>query len=599
MARKNNYWAEREKAEKKWQLEQEKKLEIYNKHISDLYQQAIDDINKEIKVDIGFAGRKLVKADSMKEYENLAKKVVAKADTLRAKGHHVTRKDFSKDVNDRLKIYNATMRINKNEILKSKIGARLVELGVDQEENLTNKLWNDYTKEKDRQAGILGITTKDKTWSSTEVQKQIYASIANANFSNRIWADIDGLKGTLDGLVSTAIIRGDNPKEMAQWLTGMVSASVGNQRYVAERLARTETARIQTAAAKSSFKAYGYKYVKWYAEGSACKKCREIAHDDNGWGEGIYKVNDVPEIPVHPNCMCSIGAYWVDGAKIIDEEATADTSSDLVFVSEKNAEALGPTYTKRINDALNNAPKRMQKLYAKFANDPKLEFTTADTSYYTPFSTKIVFNKKFFDDSNRPEMETYFHEVGHLIDYATTPMRSKSKAYLSDLHKTMREDIQDQIDIEANKILEHGFKTEELGKWADGTVYVKSTLDHVKYTKSGKVQKRVAQNAAKTKFYDELRTTLKSEIQKNGWKDYGGLSDGIQYATKNGVHLGWGHANSYYRGKGGDNNGATEFFANVSAAEVLNSSGYKQFKKYFPKSVKQYNEIVDDILKGK
>ena len=599
MIKSNDYWKKREAAEKEWQKQAEKNMQAYNQHIVQMYQNAIDEINRQIKSDLGFADNKLITAKDMQEYETLAKEAVKKANALRAKGHYVTRKDFSKDVNDRLKVYNATMRINRNEILKSKIGARLVELGVEQETDLTKKLWNDYIKEKERQAGILGITTKSDLWTSKEVQGQIYKQIANANFSKRIWADIDGLKGTLDGLVSTAIIRGDNPKSMAKWLTGMVSAAVGNQRYVAERLARTETARVQFEAQQKSILDAGYKYVKWMAEGNACKLCREIAYKDNGYDEdGIYKAKDVPDIPVHPNCMCSISAYWVDNDKLKNEEENNNSSNDFTFVSDKNAEVLGPTYTKRINKVLNNAPERMQKLYAKFANDPEIQFTSANTSYYQPFTTRIVFNKRSFDDPNRPEMETYFHEVGHLIDYANTPKRSKSKAYLNDLNKLMHEDIQDLIDVEVNRIMKNGFELEELGKWGDGTVYIKSTLDHLKLTKAGKVSKRVAQNAAKSKIYSEITDTLKAEIKQNGWKNYTGLSDGLQYATKNGVHLGWGHANSYYKGQSGDVNGATEFFANVSAAEALNGEGYKQFEKYFPKAIKQYNSIVDDILKG-
>ena len=599
MIKSNDYWKKREAAEKEWQKQAEKNMQAYNQHIAQMYQNTIDEINRQIKSDLGFADNKLITAKDMQEYETLAKEAVKKANALRAKGHYVTRKDFSKDVNDRLKVYNATMRINRNEILKSKIGARLVELGVEQETDLTKKLWNDYIKEKERQAGILGITTKSDLWTSKEVQGQIYKQIANANFSKRIWADIDGLKGTLDGLVSTAIIRGDNPKSMAKWLTGMVSAAVGNQRYVAERLARTETARVQFEAQQKSIIDAGYKYVKWMAEGSACKLCREIAYKDNGYDEdGVYKAKDVPDIPVHPNCMCSISAYWVDDDKLKNEEENNNSSNDFTFVSDKNAEVLGPTYTKRINKVLNNAPERMQKLYAKFANDPEIQFTSANTSYYQPFTTRIVFNKRSFDDPNRPEMETYFHEVGHLIDYANTPKRSKSKAYLNDLNKLMHEDIQDLIDVEVNRIMKNGFEPEELGKWGDGTVYIKSTLDHLKLTKAGKVSKRVAQNAAKSKIYSEITDTLKAEIKQNGWKNYTGLSDGLQYATKNGVHLGWGHANSYYKGQSGDVNGATEFFANVSAAEALNGEGYKQFEKYFPKAIKQYNSIVDDILKG-
>ena len=256
--------------------------------------------------------------------------MVKKADTMRAKGHTVTRKDFSKDVNDRLKIYNATMRVNRNEILKSMIGEQLVDLGMDQEIDLTKKLWNDYTKEKVRQAGILGVTTKSKVWSNTDTAEIIYGQIANANFSKRIWANIDSLKGRLDGLVSTAIIRGDNPKELAKWLTGEVAAVVGNQKYVAERLARSETARVQFSVQKMSALDNGYKYVKWYAEGSACKACKAIASDDVGYGDGIYPVKEVPDIPVHPNCMCSIGAYWVEKKPKDDVENLNSDSKETI-----------------------------------------------------------------------------------------------------------------------------------------------------------------------------------------------------------------------------------------------------------------------------
>lgn len=329
--KKNNYWAKREKAERAWQIEQDKNFDKYVKELGEIYQKAIDNINREIRADIGIANGQLIKADKMAEYERLAKAMVKKADAMRAKGHVVTRKDFSKDVNDRLKIYNATMRVNRNEILKSMIGEQLVDLGIDQEVDLTKKLWNDYTKEKERQAGILGVTTKNKTWSNTDTAEIIYGQIANANFSKRIWANVDSLKGRLDGLVSTAIIRGDNPKEMAKWLTGEVGATIKNQRYVAERLARSETARVQFSVQKMSALDNGYKYVKWYAEGSACKACKAIAGDDVGYGDGIYPVKEVPDIPVHPNCMCSISSYWVEDDKKNAEEKTVTRNnySDL------------------------------------------------------------------------------------------------------------------------------------------------------------------------------------------------------------------------------------------------------------------------------
>ena len=336
---KSDYWAKRGQEELNWQAQQAVDLDKYMKNIGGLYQKTIDNINREIKADLAFSNGKLLQAEKMPEYERLAQEMVAKADAMRAKGHHITRKDFSKDVNDRLKVYNASMRINRNEILKSMIGEQLVGLGIEHENALTNKLWDAYTKEKQRQAGILGVTTKAKVWSNADTASIIYGQIGSANFSKRIWTDIDGLKGTLDGLVSTAIIRGDNPKEMAKWLTGEVATTVGNQKYAAERLARTETARVQFRVQQRTAILNDYKYVKWYAEGSACKYCKAIVGDDVGYGDGIYPVKEVPDIPVHPNCLCSIGAYWVEDDKnnveVPQDDETADVTKDHGFILEK------------------------------------------------------------------------------------------------------------------------------------------------------------------------------------------------------------------------------------------------------------------------
>ena len=399
------YWDQRAKEEKAWQELAKKDMDKYNQHIVELYNSAISDINKQIKSDIAFSGGNLVKAEDMKEYETLAKRAVAKANALRAQGKHVTRKDFSADVNNRLKVYNATMRINRNEILKSKIGARLVELGVDQEGSLTSKLWNDYTKEKERQAGILGITTKSDLWTSKEVQEQIAGQIAGANFSKRIWANVDVLKGQLDGLVSSAIIRGENPVKMAKQLTEMVSSTVMDQEYAAERLARTETARVQFAAQKKSIIDTGYKYVRWVAEGAACRTCRKIAHKDNGYGEeGVYKAKEVPDIPAdtHPNCMCSISAYWVD-ENLLDDEykpQNEETSTDNKSISnlkefKQAVNKLGITEVKSLNRL---DPAMLSRIYetisGEFEQHSQLKgFLTTIKGGYRPKSSDVAYVK--------------------------------------------------------------------------------------------------------------------------------------------------------------------------------------------------------------
>ena len=406
-----SYWDQRAKEEKKWQELAKKDMDKYNQHIVELYNSAISDINKQIKSDIAFSGGNLVKAEDMKEYETLAKRAVAKANALRAQGKRVTRKDFSADVNNRLKVYNATMRINRNEILKSKIGARLVELGVDQEGSLTDKLWNEYTQEKERQAGILGITAKSDLWTSKEVQEQIAGQIAGANFSKRIWADMDGLKGQLDGLVSSAVIRGESPVKTAQWLTEMVSSTVVDQEYAAERLARTEIARVQFAAQKKSIIDTGYKYVKWIAEADACRTCREIAYKDNGYDEdGVYKAKEVPDIPVHPNCMCSISAHWVDENLLNDEDKPQDeevsTNNESISNLKEFKQAVSKLGISEVKSLNKLDPAMLSSIYQtindEFEQHPQLKgFLTIIKGGYRPRSSDVAYVKTQFKRVSR------------------------------------------------------------------------------------------------------------------------------------------------------------------------------------------------------
>ncbi|TGY57161.1 hypothetical protein, partial [Limosilactobacillus reuteri] len=45
-----------------------------------------------------------------------------------------------------------------------------------------------------------------------------------------------------------------------------------------------------------------------------CHVCQRIAdNDEYDLGYGVFPVDEVPQIPIHPNCRCSISAYWVDG----------------------------------------------------------------------------------------------------------------------------------------------------------------------------------------------------------------------------------------------------------------------------------------------
>lgn len=230
-------------------------------------------------------------------------------------------KDFSDYANAKLKLYNATMKINRLEYLKSEIGLELVKTNSDIEQRLGDHLTDAYRAEVKRQSGILGYHNQ-----VTDVKNKA-EGVANADFhgatwSQRLWANNDSLKSKLDTLLTQSLIRGLSIDDLARKIKDQLKSNVKNAAYVAQRLARTETARVQDQAQNDSFKRYGIEYVKWVYEPTTCAQCVEIGETH----DGIYKLTKAPGIPIHANCRCSKAAYVPD--KIVDERNPAGLDDD-------------------------------------------------------------------------------------------------------------------------------------------------------------------------------------------------------------------------------------------------------------------------------
>ncbi len=306
-----DYWKKREDD---WIKANQRSDAEFDKLIQEHYRQAVKDINNSInQFYANYAKRKNI---SMSE----AIKRVANADVKefsKTAAKMVANKDFSSEANRRLRLYNATMSINRLEMLKSQVGMHLTNMTAAEENELKRRLTKSYQDEIARQAGILGedrMSISDK-----QLADVINSSYQNATWSERLWANQDELKGLLDNLLTQAVIQGIGPIELAR----RISNQMGVKTYVAQRLARTETARVQDQAQMNSFKQYGYNKARWIAEPSACKTCLGIASDN----DGIYSLDDIPIIPVHPNCRCSKSAYMDRNAIISDDKANESTSN--------------------------------------------------------------------------------------------------------------------------------------------------------------------------------------------------------------------------------------------------------------------------------
>lgn len=241
---------------------------------------------------------------SISEARKRVKKLDINAYAEKAK-KYVKEKDFSDEANEEMRLYNLTMKVNRLELLKAQIGLELVDNFNDLQKYFDEKLTKRTLDEFKRQAGILGKTLLDNEKAAHAV---VNASFHNATFSDRIWLYQGLLKNDLYKLLQTGIVQGKNPRVLAAELVKKFDVS----RYNAERLMRTELARVQTEAQRQSFERNGYDEYEYIACGKSdvCDTCKALDGKH-------FKVKDMMvgenAPPMHPMCHCSVAAHMDRG----------------------------------------------------------------------------------------------------------------------------------------------------------------------------------------------------------------------------------------------------------------------------------------------
>lgn len=289
------YWKKRETEAKKHNIQDE---EEYNRQIQEIYENMLDQINKEIN---GFYARYAKKEKiTMAEAKRRADQLDIKAYERKAK-KYVATKDFSDQANEEMRIYNLTMKVNRLELLKANIGLEMAS-GFDEMQKYFDKKLSERTiKEFRRQAGILGASIMEN---GKMVHAIVNASFQNATYSERIWGYQGMLKAELQSLLVSGLIGGKNPKVLARHLEKCFGVSRSN----AERLMVTELARVQTEAQKQSFARNGFEEYEYVAcsKTDVCSICKAL--DGKHFKiEDMMPGTNAP--PMHPRCHCSVAAY--------------------------------------------------------------------------------------------------------------------------------------------------------------------------------------------------------------------------------------------------------------------------------------------------
>lgn len=370
--RQNEYWRAREEEALRQRITDEVE---YQRRIDQIYADMLESCQSEI--DRFY--RKYAEEESISLAE--AKKRVSRLDIEayeRKAERYVKEKNFSKEANAEMRLYNATMKINRLEMLKANIGLELIS-GHDELEKFMEKILQGRTEDElKRQAGILGDTIRNNAKTAHSI---VNASFHNASFSERIWMYQDLLKADLAKLLQSGMIQGKNPRVLAREL----ESKFGSSRSDAERLMRTELARVQTDAQRQSFENMGFDEYTFHANSNCCDACQAL----NG---KHFKVKDMMPgenaAPIHPGCRCSCSAYedsdeyeaWLD---YLSKGGTAEEWNAMkAGKGGKGTKAKAKSSSKAKSDKENVA----QKATKTPAKSDKIELTK--DSFSSPFTDK-------------------------------------------------------------------------------------------------------------------------------------------------------------------------------------------------------------------
>lgn len=206
------------------------------------------------------------------------------------------RKDFCDEANNALKLYNLSMKVSREKLLKQQLDLIVKDSTLDIQDKIENKLVDAVDREVERQAHILGEHVKID---DTEVKAVVNSNFKGVNWSTRLWQDMAVVQKEVERTTSNVLLRGRHPNEYIKDFKKQTNTTT----YNASRLLVTESARVQAESQKLTYlKDLGedgeYKYVA-----KIDKKTSKICHSLNG---KVFKVKDmIPGInapPMHPWC---------------------------------------------------------------------------------------------------------------------------------------------------------------------------------------------------------------------------------------------------------------------------------------------------------
>lgn len=615
-----NYWKKRELANQLNQIKDEKET---MSQIEKNFVITLADVEHQIKV--FYERYSKTEGISIEEAQKRVSEHDVKAFQKKAKDY-VKNKDFSPEANAELKLYNATMRINRLELLKAEINLHLTNLTEDNNKEITDHLEKLGKTEYARQAGILDTELR---YSKEGIKAIVNSDYKYGNFSKTLWTNQKALMNTIEVMLRRSIIQGGNSTELVGRLRKQFDVGV----YEAKRLLVTEAARVQGDVQIDSMEQAGYEEYVYISEPTACDICKHLDGQH-------FKIKDrevgVNYYPMHPFCKCSSAAYY-DSEKLdkeieeyrkargLDKNLQEDDKDDIIKerdsllndiykgLEKNNAkEMFGEKYFNDYKDFIKQVEdKRILKLFKHLSG--KIDYyPLKEVRPYASGST-VQINKGDFEGKlygkESPKGLILFHENGHALDYLgfeilTGKTSMPNGTFIKKKLYGRTYEIEERM-THASSLPKYKLK-ETINK--DIWTYINGDLPNLESL--GKKPRKKVEKEIWEQKYKELSTKIqnnKSRVIKDfrniareseiaGDINYLiAISDMFESTGWFGEYpIGFGHGKKYWKNLG---TVETEFFAH--AQEMLVSPKHKEiFEKIFPNALKVYETIIDDIIQG-
>ena len=272
----------------------ESKKEIENK-IAQLYAKYQQEVTK-LGVD-KIQANKLLRGTEYKEWRYDIGKYVEEIEKLK-KSNPVEFRKMSVE----LETLAYRSRISRLDSLKAGVDYELIQAGEKIKGKVTDTLTDVY--ENTYTSFVEDLNFKKGVISSSTIKMALEQEWSGANYSSRIWSNIDNLAKAIKNEVIVGLNKGINYRTMSQNIAKKFDTSYKN----AERLVRTETAHIQNQATLMGYKDSGVVKYEFLAvlDSRTSHTCASL----NG---EVFKTENAMEgenyPPMHPNCRSTTVPY--------------------------------------------------------------------------------------------------------------------------------------------------------------------------------------------------------------------------------------------------------------------------------------------------